>query len=103
MVGHPGAAEKGDMMDDVLFVKVKKQKIPRFKSAPGYEHSAFKSGKMGLSRHAKSHIFPAKDESNVELRAPASACHGVLLLGVPTDCCIFFVMMHHSLAHSFAG
>eukprot|EP00904_Undaria_pinnatifida_P001183 jgi/Undpi1/11065/HiC_scaffold_30.g13363.m1 len=85
VVGHPGAAEKGDMMDDVLFVKVKK----------GYRNIVAKTKKMlEAVKHVRfKYLLKADDDTFVCLRRTASQMHLVpphikpkVYGGIPTAC-----------------
>ncbi|CAM9754890.1 unnamed protein product, partial [Hapterophycus canaliculatus] len=85
VVGHPGAAEHGDLMDDVLFVKVPK----------GYRNIAAKTKKMlEAVKHVRfKYLLKADDDTFVCLRRTASQMHLVpahikpkVYGGIPTAC-----------------
>ncbi|CAB1098849.1 GT31 [Ectocarpus sp. CCAP 1310/34] len=85
VVGHPGAVDMGDLMDDVLFVKVEK----------GYRNIAAKTKKMlEAVKHVRfKYLLKTDDDTFVCLRRTASQMHLVpahikpkVYGGIPTAC-----------------
>ena len=55
------------------------QRVPRLKSAQDKNIRDLRVVESACPANTKNNVFPTTDKSNAQLRAPVSACHGVLL------------------------